>query len=379
MRKTHAATLPGRRRALAMMAGASVGLGMAGWGLSATNDAQSAPQEPLGELAARAGLQFGASIAGEALSDAGYRRLYLEHARILTSDLALKFAILRPDRGAPRYEDADALVAFAAANKMPFRGHCLIWNESNPDWIKSLGKAEMAELLDRHVDATVRRYKGRVHSWDVVNEPFWPDHGAPGGYRNGPWHNALGPGYIARALRIAAAADPSAKLVVNEAFTERGDALGLAARAGMLRLIDDLRKQDVPLHAIGLEAHLQPQFKSDDDGFVRFLKEIAGRGLDIYLTELDIDDASLPRDIGLRDKVAAARVGAFLQRALSVPAVKVLECWQLSDRYSWYADPSMLRARAAGDLPRPLPFDRYFTRKPMYDAIANALRARSPA
>jgi endo-1,4-beta-xylanase len=333
----------------------------------------------LGDEAARANLIFGASIGDAAFADDAYRRVYLDNARILTSDLALKLLILRPDQGKPRYAEADALVEFAAKNQMLFRGHCLIWNENNPAWVNALGQAELGAFLDRHVDETVGRYAGRIHSWDVVNEPFWPDHRAPGGYRMGAFYNALGPAYIERALRRAAAADRTTKLVINEAFTERGDALGLAVRAGMLRLIDDLQHRGAPLHAIGLEAHLQPQYPADDDGFVRFLEQIAARGLEIYITELDIDDTALPRNIAERDRAAALRVGQFLERALVVPAIKIVECWQLSDLYSWYADPEMLRKRAAGDMPRPLPFDADQKPKLMQQAIVKAFRSRPRA
>ncbi len=360
-----------------MMAGLGAGAGTFAMANSEQTVVAAAPEASLGALAARADIEFGASVAMEVFKDAGYRSLYLDHARVLTSDLALKFAILRPDRGPPRYGDADALVDFAASNDMKFRGHCLVWNESNPDWVNALDKSTIGRLLDIHVEETVGRYAGRIHSWDVVNEPFWPDHRAPGGFRRGPWYNALGPDYIARALRRAAATDPSARLVINEAFTERGDALGLAVREGLLRLVDDLQKHGAPLHAIGLESHLQPQHPADDVGFVRFLERLSARGLDIYLTELDVDDLAMPRGEAERDRAIARRVGDFLAAALSVPAVRVLECWQLSDRYSWYSDPQMLRARASGDMPRPLPFDREFRRKPMYDAIAGALRARA--
>jgi endo-1,4-beta-xylanase len=337
------------------------------------------PAKSLGALAHDAGLIFGASIADDVFNDPAYRQVYLDQARIVTSDLALKMAILRPQADVADYADADRLVGFAQANHMLFRGHTLVWNENNPDWMKRLDKAAVASLLDRHVETTVARYAGRIHSWDVVNEPFWPGHRAPGGFRKGPWYDALGPAYIGRALRKAAAADPTARLVINEAFTERGDNLGLTVRAALLRLIDDLQHQGVPLHAIGLESHLQPQYPSDDAGFVTFLEAIAARGLDIYLTELDIDDTSLPKDTAARDLAAAQRVHAYLSHALSVPAVRIVECWQLSDRYSWYQSPEILRERRNGTLPRPLPFDAHMRRKPMYDAIARAFFDRPKA
>ncbi len=365
-----------RRSAIAILAGCGVFSTASALRVSEASPSQPRGARSLGQAAERSGLLFGASIASVGVDSPAYRDLYIAQARILTSDLALKFAALRPDSGAPHYADADLLVDFAQKHDMRFRGHNLIWNESNPHWIGTLDAAQLGALLDRHIDETVGRYAGRMHSWDVVNEPFWPDHWAPGFFRKGPWFDKLGPDYIGRALRRAGQADPAAKLVINEAFTERGDGLGLEVRRRMLRLIDDLQHAGVPLHAIGLEAHLQPQYPADILGFEVFLDEIARRKLDIYLTELDVDDVALPADVDERDRKVADYVFAFLTRALACPAVKVLECWQLSDRYSWYRDPALANRRITGGSPRPLPFDLDFRPKPMFDAILNALEAR---
>ena len=366
-----------RRSAIALLAGCSVlSTARAMRGEEPPAPRRSGARDSLAALAERSGLLFGASIGRNGVEEPRYRDLYIAQTRVLTSDLALKFEVLRPDPGAPHYGEADLLVDFAAKQGKKFRGHNLIWNENCPAWVKALSPGDIGGLLDRHIDETVGRYAGRVHMWDVVNEPFWPDHRAPGFFRKGPWFDALGPDYVARALRRAARADPKAKLVINEAFTERGDGLGLEIRRRLLRLIDDLQHAGVPLHAIGLEAHLQPQFPDDDLGFQVFLDEIARRGLEIHITELDVDDLAFPADIATRDRAVADRVFAFLGRALACPAVKVLECWQLSDRHSWYADPSLADRRADRAAARPLPFDRDFRPKPMYDAIARALDAR---
>ena len=367
-----------RRSAIAILAGASLLSTARALRANAPRAAagRDSASESLADLAGRSGLLFGASIGRNGVEEPAYRDLYRAQTRVLTSDIAMKFAALRPAPGPARWAEADLLVDFAGREGKKFRGHNLIWNENNPDWVKSLGASEIGALLDRHIDETVGRYAGRVQFWDVVNEPFWPDHRAPGFFRKGPWFDALGSDYVARALRRAAAADPKAKLVVNEAFTERGDGLGLEIRRRMLRLIDDLRHAGAPLHAIGIEAHLQPQFPSDDLGFVVFLDEIARRGLDIHITELDVDDAAYPGDVEERDRAVADRVYDFVSRALACPAVKVLECWQLSDRHSWYADPSMANRRSDRSPARPLPFDADYRPKPMFDAIARALATR---
>ena len=97
-----------------------------------------------------------------------------------------------------------------------------------PAWIKVMSAAERRAYFDAYIDEVVARYSGKLHSWDVVNEPFWPGHKAPGGFRLGPWYDAFGgTDYIRRAFERAAKADSKTKLVLNEAQTERDDEVGL--------------------------------------------------------------------------------------------------------------------------------------------------------
>ena len=334
------------------------------------------PQDTLATLAERSGILFGSAVAREVLSDSGYRRLYLEETRSVTTDYALKFDALRPGESEYRFDGADSLIDFAAKSALKVRGHTLIWNENAPDWLKAKSKPEKARVFEDHIDTVARRYAGKLHTWDVVNEPFWPGHRLPGGFRQGPWYDAFGPDYVRRAFVRVAAIDKSARLAINEAHTERSDALGQANRAGLLKLIDDLQHSGTPLHAIGLQGHLQPQFPSDDDGFVAFLHQIAARKLEIHITELDVDDSSYSFDLVERDKAVAARTYAFLSKILTVPAVNTVCTWELSDLYSWYRDPDLMRKTGARRMARPLPFDDRMERKSMWMAIASALRER---
>lgn len=332
--------------------------------------------EGLGTIAARHGIAFGASIAREALDDVAYGTLYRKHARIVTSDYALKFDALRPNAEQWRYEQADALVAFARQNDMKFRGHALIWNENAPAWLRALSRRETEKIFDQHIDTLMGRYAGQIASWDVVNEPFWPDHGERGGFRRGPWYEALGPNYIRYAFKRAAGADPKAELVLNEAFTERDDTLGRQVRTHLLALIDRLLDEGTPLKAIGLQAHLQPQFPFSTQAIADFLGAIAERKLPILITELDVDDLSMPADPAERDKQVAGVYERYLTTALAVPNVTSLITWQLADRYSWMQDPAFTKATKRGFLPRPLPFDAQMQKKPAYFAIEKVLRAR---
>ncbi|BCP51882.1 beta-xylanase [Kaistia sp. 32K] len=326
-------------------------------------------------MAKRSGIHFGTSIAADTLLNPAQAALYRREARLFTVDWALMFAYLRPQADQFRPNGAEAILAFAATTGVPVHGHALAWNESRPDWLMKLSKAEKRKALDRHIDETVGHFAGRLPSWNVVNEPFWPGHGRPGDFRDGPWLQAFGPGYVERAFKRAQAADPKARLVLNEAMTEAWTEDGARIRKALLRLIDTLQDAGVRLDAVGLQGHLQPGRPFDDAGFADFLHEIAERKVEIWITELDVDDSSFADDIPERDAAVAARYRDFLGAVLAVPAVTTVITWQLADSASWYDHAARELDPDAARLPRPLPFDEQFRPKPAFDAMVAAFGA----
>lgn len=358
---------PSRRRLLGLAAAAGV--------CGLVPRVQAAAPETLGSIAARAGLLYGASIAAEVESDKDYAALYMRETAIVTTDYAMKFDALRPTEEQIDFSGADRIVAFAQANGLLVRGHTLIWNENAPAWLKRKSSAEIERIFDSHIETMVTRYAGKIHSWDVVNEPFWPDHGKPGGFRDGPWFAAMGESYVARALKRVASLDKEARLVINEAHCEIDNGWGKAIRPRLLMLTERLRDQGVPLHAVGLQGHLQPQWAYDDRYFRAYLERLARLSVDLYITEMDVNDESFDPDPARRDQQVAWRYGDFLNAVLSVKAVKMVVNWQLSDKYSWYADPALAR-KIKGWRHRPLPFDAALARKPAWQAMADAFAAR---
>ncbi len=338
--------------------------------------ATARPREPLGSAAARHDITFGTSIAADTLVTPAQAALYLREARILTVDWALIFDHLRPSADQFLTGDAEAILTFAAPSRTPVHGHALAWNESRPDWLMRLSTAELRKALDRHVDETVGHFSGRLPSWNVVNEPFWPGHGLAGDYRDGPWLRAFGPDYVVRAFQRAQAADPAARLVLNEAMTEAWTEDGARIRSGLLRLVDTLQDAGARLDAVGLQGHLNPGQPFDDAGFADFLHQLAERKVEIWITELDVDDTAFPADVAARDAAVAARYRDFLTAVLTVPAVTTVITWQLADSASWYVHEMLRRDADATRLPRPLPFDTTFEPKPARDAMLAAFETR---
>jgi endo-1,4-beta-xylanase len=326
------------------------------------------------DLAAARGLLFGSAFDDFVFRERDYAQLLRDECQILTPDYNLKFGSIRPAPGVSNFAAADRLFAFAERDSLLMRGHNLIWNEFQPDWVRQLSKSETMALLDRHIDEVAGRYSGRVHSWDVVNEPIWPDHNNVGGLRGGPWFSALGPEYIDRSFRRARQADPKAKLVLNDAGLEGGIPLAYRRRENFLQLVKRLLDKGVPVDAIGFESHLTSPEGYDREPFLEFAHSIQDLGLDIYVTELDVGDARLPEDVDTRDQIVADVYRRYLSDIVQFPSLKVIVTWELSDKFSWRAEDA--RFGRSQRWPRPLPFDIHMQPKPAYQAIIDAIGKR---
>jgi endo-1,4-beta-xylanase len=356
-------------------------LQIAAAGVAAANArlAAAAPTPSLGEIAANNGYLFGAAAAEVIDKDAAYRDLYVTQTKLITTDIALKIGRIAPQPGPKHFETADRLLAFCDQHKIAMRGHCLIWNEWNPEWVKNMSASERRMYFDSYIEEVVARYQGKLQSWDIVNEPFWPGHRAPGGFRLGPWYDAFGPDYVRRAFERAATVDRTTKFVLNEAQTERDDELGLAVRRGLLKLVADLKHAGVKLDVVGLQGHLQPQYPHDPGRFEEFLHALADLGVDIYITEFDVCDDIFPDDADARDAAVARTAQQFLELTLRHPAVKAVIAWELADNYSFYRGIYRAKNPTATRLPRPLPYDDKMQAKPLWGAIAQAFQsARRP-
>jgi GH35 family endo-1,4-beta-xylanase len=150
---------------------------------------------------------------------------------------------------------------FAQAHAMRVRGHNLVWQEQLPGWITHRllpwTPADLNRVLASHIANVVGHYKGRVYAWDVVNEPFNDD----GTMRSTVWYNSPGIGFagqgtrtIEQALRWAHAADPAARLFVNEIGAEVLNRKSNAVYA----MAKDFVKRGVPLFVSGLSSISAP-------------------------------------------------------------------------------------------------------------------------
>jgi len=328
---------------------------------------------PLRKRSAAKGLLFGGAAGyGTLSSNTDFVKLFAEQCAILVPESELKWARLRPAPDRYDFTQADWIAEFARKHDMLLRGHVLVWHDALPKWFSEVVTPKNAEkIMLEHIKTVAGRYEGRMHSWDVVNEAIASWDKRPDGLRNSPWLKLLGPRYIETAFRAAAEADPKALLVLNQNHLEYDTSGDEATRTSVLRLLENLKKRNVPVHALGIQAHL----RSDETRFApvkfrRFLRQVADLDLKIMITEMDVDDQKLPADPGSRDRIVADKYYEFLSAALAEPAVTSVITWGLSDRYTWLSS-----YKPRGDkLPvRTLPFDTDLHPKPAWHAIAKAL------
>lgn len=335
-----------------------------------------ATNNSLAEKAEAKGLYYGSAVLRHHLiSNSHYADRIIQTCKMIVPEWELKWSAgarpLRPTPDTFDFTSADAVASFASNHKLLLRGHTLVWHLSLPNWFEETVNRQNAErFLVNHIETVAGRYKGKMHSWDVVNEAIEVSDDRPNGLRNTPWFNFLGEDYLALAFQVAAEADPNALLVYNDYGLEYDTREHDAKRTAILKLLERLKAKGTPIHAFGMQSHLQgDETRLNPSKLKTFLKEIASFGLKIIVTELDVEDSQLPADIIVRDRIVAAAYEDYLNVVLDEPAVIAVLTWGLSDQYTWLSE---FKPRPDGLPVRSLPLDTNLSRKLAWNAVARA-------
>ena len=319
-------------------------------------------------------IPYGAAVRTDLLyDDPTYRRAILDYCQMIVGEGGLKWADLRPDRHIFDFTQADRQLAFAEENGIAMRGHTLVWYAAMPEWAETIASPEEARTeLIGHIRAVVGRYKGRIGSWDVCNEPIADNPTPDAPFRDSIWQRQLGRDYIELALRTAAEVDPDAQLVINDFGFEQPTDQGRARRKAFLDLLRDLKSKDVPLHAVGIQGHIDGSFPIDKPGMTAFAAELDAMGLGVMITELDVIDHTLPGPDLERDAATAELARAFLEAIGAACRPEAILTWGITDRFTWVP---IWYAREDGLANRPLPLDAGYAPKPMMQVIQDFSRS----
>jgi len=345
-------------------------------GASATTESVTGDAS-LGAHGAAHGLLYGCAVNMNALgADAAYAALIREQCRIVVAENAMKWGALRPSADGFNFDQADALVAFAESNRMKIRGHNLVWHQSNPKWLEATATKENArDLLVTHIETVAGRYAGRMHSWDVVNEAIHVEEGRPDGLRNSLWLRLIGEEYIELAFKTAREADPQALLTYNEYGIEEETRAGEQKRAAVIEMLRRMAARRVPVDAVGVQSHIAAGTTgvAYGAGLMRFIAAARELGLQVFITEMDVNDRALAADEPGRDAAVAAAYKQYLELALGDPAVRAVLTWGITDRYTWLDHED---GRVDGKPERPLLFDTEGKAKAAVFAVREAFDQR---
>lgn len=314
-------------------------------------------------------------VIGSAMRASAPRSLAAIIARecdLVTPETALKPQTIAPARGKYRWSDADSIHRFAQRTGLQFHGHTLYWYKRPLDWIAEGGEGrsldDIAALYGEFVGAVTGRYPDAV-SWDVCNEIA----GTSALLRDAFPVSRFGMDFVERLLHAARRSAPGARLVINENDLECGGHDCAAKRENVLAIVGDLRKRGAPLDALGIQSHLSSHRTPSGPETLRFIRELGQMGLDVYLSEMDVNDAELDADYRHRDEQVAAMYRDFLDTVLQSKRVKRVVFWGLADSVNWIADGDA-RRRRDGAPQRPALFDRSLGRKPAYYQVMEALK-----
>jgi GH35 family endo-1,4-beta-xylanase len=304
-------------------------------------------------------VQLGAAVNSGAISDPDPRyRGTLELYDSVTAESAMKILDLEPQRAHFNFSTADAIVSFAEAHGQQVHGHTLAWCEDTwlPSWLRnrSWTRQQLLAVLEQYINTVMSHYRGRVTSWDVVNEAF----NADGTLRDCLWSRVIGPDWVEQAFRLARRADPVPLLFYNEIRAEVPNPKS-AAVIGMVR---DFRTRGVPIDGVGEQMHFLTGAPPKDQ-LEETIQQLGDLGLLVHISELDVPTWYLGHTVDEKLARQAESYRTVSEACQSQPACFRITTWGFTDRYTWRGTSSM-----------PLPFDVEYRPKPAWTAIQEVLR-----
>ncbi|MGW7569788.1 endo-1,4-beta-xylanase [Streptomyces tendae] len=330
-----------RRKARGLLLALAVGVLGTATALVAPPPAHAA-ESTLGAAAAQSGRYFGTAIASGKLGDSAYTSIAAREFNMVTAENEMKIDATEPQRGQFNFSAADRVYNWAVQNGKQVRGHTLAWHSQQPGWMQSLSGSALRQAMIDHINGVMAHYKGKIVQWDVVNEAFAD--GSSGARRDSNLQRT-GNDWIEVAFRTARAADPSAKLCYNDYNVENWT---WAKTQAMYNMVRDFKSRGVPIDCVGFQSHFNSGSPYDSN-FRTTLQNFAALGVDVAITELDIQGAP------------ASTYANVTNDCLAVSRCLGITVWGVRDSDSWRSEQT------------PLLFNNDGSKKAAYTAVLDAL------
>lgn len=232
-------------------------------------------------------------------------------------------------------------------------------------------------LLKTTIEQIAGHFKGKVRGWDVINEMF--SDGPAGAIRNNTntsnatnndvfvWSEYLGRDFGVKAFNYAAAADPTAKLFINDYNLE----FSTAKLDSLIAYVAEIRGRGAKVDGIGTQMHVS--LNTNKTQIDNHFKKLAATGLLVHISELDIGvNTTNAASIVFTDALETAQAEMYNYIITSYmtnvpkPQRYGVTIWGLLDNQSW-------RYKSGADYP--LLYNAAGAKKKAYEAVLNALKS----
>jgi len=303
------------------------------------------------------------NIIGSTYSSGKYLELFKHHYNTATCTETYPFLLAPSGKGNYQWAMADNAVNLMRSNNISVHGHVLVWHELAPAWMTLGKREEVIANLEQYIADVLAHFKGRIASWDVVNEAMKDDISpadAAGDWRKcirtyqNPWFKALGADYVEIAFRAARAADPDITLYYNDYFHHEWNNWegygGPNKPEAVRKMIDDINtrykketggKRNL-IEGVGTQSHYMG-LDVDIDRVRVTLEKFKTLGIEIAVSELDISAAGYVRgegndtDMTEKDEITQAEIYAKLFKLYREysPYISRIVFWGMDDGTSW--------------------------------------------
>jgi GH35 family endo-1,4-beta-xylanase len=282
----------------------------------------------------RSSFGFGSAVVAQALvqpapNNLKYGQLVPELFNMAVFENNLKWQPLAGEWGAGWTLDvAKQGAAWLEERGLETRGHVLVWPSFRnlPRSVKALEKdpGKLRAAVKQHVKELATAMRGTLVHWDVMNEPF----------DNHDLMDLLGRDVMVEWYEEARAADPTAKLFINDYAILSGGGGTTSHRDHYEETIRFLLDKGAPLDGIGMQGHFGAALTSPDDLFA-ILDRYAKFGKQIWVTEFDLDIED--------EELAGKYLRDFYTTLFSHPAVGGILMWGFWDGAHWKRNAPLYR------------------------------------
>jgi len=355
------------------------------------------------------------NIAGSAndINGTGTTATWLKrHYNILTAENVMKPSYFSNARNASTgaitytWNNPDNFVNACTTNNFKVHGHVLLWHSQNPQWVwdqiasktgvvaSGMDKNKALTIMKGYITDVMTRYKGKIYSWDVLNEAFPDNAGSSADWKDAirknasgegqdanPWYIAIGSDFVYEGFLAARLADPGAILYYNDYNTDNSNRARLIR--DMVQEVNQKYKTAYPnetrllIEGIGMQEHHNTNVQTSSiRATINLFRPL---GVKLSISELDVlcqgysDYSSNPaknnnpetsdNTVTNQGFVKAAQLyGEYMKLYIdNADIIERVSLWGVIDSQSW-------RGRGL-----PLIFDKDGKAKPSYYKMIGAL------